>query len=75
MTKIINDDLSALKAWGDDNKTISELDKTFSMVFSQKKCSFDASQLVFEGFPVEQVKDSKVVGYVLDSQVEVGQDD
>ena len=69
MTKIINDDLSALKAWGDDNKTTFELDKTFSMVFSQKKCPFDASQLVFEGFPVEQVKDSKVVGYVLDSKL------
>ena len=72
MTKITNPDLSALKAWGDDNKTTFELDKTFSMVFSQEKCPFDASQLVFEGFPVEQVKDSKVVGYVLDSKLRWG---
>ena len=36
MTKIINDDLSALKVWGDDNKITFELDKTFSMVFSQR---------------------------------------
>ena len=68
MTKIVNDDLAALKAWGDDNKITFELAKTYLMVFSQKKCSFDASQLVFEGFPVEQVHISRVVWYLLDSK-------
>ena len=54
MTKIINDDMSALKVWGDDNRTTFELDKTFCMVFSQKKKPFDVSGLVFEGFPNRQ---------------------
>ena len=72
MTKIINDDMSALKVWGDDNRTTFELDKTFCMVFSQKKKPFDVSGLVFEGFPIKLVKQTKAVGYQLDSRLRWG---
>jgi hypothetical protein len=72
MTKIINDDMSALKVWGDDNKTTFELDKTFCMVFSQKKKPFDVSGLMFEGFPIKLVKQTKAVGYQLDSRLRWG---
>ena len=72
MTKIFNDDMSALKVWGDDNRTTFELDKTFCMVFSQKKRSFDVSGLVFEGSLIELVKQTKGVGYQLDSRLRRG---
>ena len=72
MTKIINDDMSALKVWGDDNRTTFELDRTLCMVFSQKKKPFDVSGLVFEGFPTKLVKQTKAVGYQLDSRLRWG---
>ena len=49
MVETINADLKALQLWGDDNKTTFEHSKTYYMVFSNKKCLFDASGLMFEG--------------------------
>ena len=72
MTKIINVDMSALKVWCDDNRTTFELDKTFCMVFSQRKNPFDVSGLLFEGFPIKLANQTKAVGYQLDSRLRWG---
>jgi hypothetical protein len=48
-TAVINTDLEALAAWGDDNKTTFEPEKMSVLVVSQKKDPYDDSGITFNG--------------------------
>ena len=68
----INKDLQGLMDWGDDNKTLFEADKTAMMLVSNKRHRFDISGIQMGGFPVEQVKQLKLVGYLFDEKMSFG---
>ena len=48
-TAVINADLEALSAWGDDNKTTFKPEKMSVLIVSQKKILYDASGITFNG--------------------------
>ena len=72
MIQGINADLESLMEWGRDNKTTFEADKTAMMLVSNKKKPFDLTGIEMGGFPVEQVKQLKLVGYLFDQKMTFG---
>ena len=72
MIQGINADLESLMEWGRDNKTTFEADKTAMMLISNKKKPFDLTGIKMGGFPVEQVQQLKLVGYLFDQKMTFG---
>jgi len=72
MIQGINADLESLMEWGRDNKTTFEADKTAMMLVSNKRRPFDITGIRMGGFPVEQVKELKLVGYLFDQKMTFG---
>ena len=68
----INADLDSLMEWGRDNKTTFEADKTAMMLVSNKRRPFDITGIQMGEFPVEQVKELKLVGYLFDQKMTFG---
>jgi hypothetical protein len=72
MIQGINADLESLMEWGRDNKTTFEADKTAMMLVSNKRRPFDITGIRIGGFPVKQVEDLKLVGYLFDQKMTFG---
>ena len=68
-TAVINQDLIALKAWGDDNKTTFEPEKMSVMVVSQRREPFDASGIIFDNEELCVVDDTTLVGLKIDKRM------
>ena len=71
-TAVINQDLQALKLWGDDNKTTFEPEKMSAMVISQKRQPFDASGIIFNNEELSVVDDTTLVGLKIDRRMRWG---
>ena len=71
-TAVINTDLEALAAWGDDNKTTFEPEKMSVLVVSQKKNPCDASGIVFNGEELRVLDDATLVGLKIDPKLRWG---
>ena len=71
-TAVINQDLIALKAWGDDNKTTFEPEKMSVMVISQRREPFDASGIIFDNEELCVVDDTTLVGLKIDKRMRWG---
>ena len=69
---VINQDLEALKLWGDDNKTAFEPEKMSAMVISQKRKPFDASGIIFNNEELSVVDDTTLVGLKIDRRMRWG---
>ena len=71
-TAVINQDLQALKLWGDDNKTTFEPEKMSAMVISQKREPFNASGIIFNSEELSVVDETTLVGLVIDRRMRWG---
>ena len=69
---VINQDLQALKLWGDDNKTTFEPEKMSAMVVSQKLEPFNASGIIFNNEELSVVDETTLVGLVIDRRMRWG---
>jgi hypothetical protein len=71
-TAVINTDLEALAAWGDDNKTTFEPEKMSVLVVSQKRNPYDASGITFNGEELRVLDDATLVGLKIDPKLRWG---
>jgi hypothetical protein len=65
----INEDLAALKAWGDNNHTTFEKSKMEMVVVSRKRSPFCTDGIKFDGFQIPCRPHIKLVGYEIDSKL------
>ena len=64
----INDELKKLKVWFDYNKLSLNVSKTKFILFGKKKVNIQV-KLEIDGVEIEQVKDNKFLGVIIDDQL------